>query len=99
MKEVLKKIIPDRLIKLYHSERKHSLKKLRNIPEDERVHFDSTTVNAGHFNVKYRGISAIKCPFDYVMYQMIISELKPDRPYGNNGGRNDTLHRYRKENR
>jgi cephalosporin hydroxylase len=26
----------------------------------------------------YRGIKAIKCPFDYVMYQMLIWELKPD---------------------
>lgn len=32
----------------------------------------------GHFKVTYRGVPMLKCPFDYVMYQMIISELKPD---------------------
>lgn len=32
----------------------------------------------GHFGVKYRGISYVKCPFDYVLYQMLIEETKPD---------------------
>lgn len=35
-------------------------------------------VYEGHFKVTYRGIPTLKCPFDYVMYQMILSELKPD---------------------
>jgi len=35
-------------------------------------------IYGGHFKVTYRGIPTLKCPFDYVMYQMIISELKPD---------------------
>ena len=78
MKELVKTFLPDGLINLYHSARKCILKKLKRVPEDERVHFDSTTVNAGHFHVTYRGISAIKCPFDYVIYQMIISKIKPD---------------------
>lgn len=78
MKESLKKFLPNRLIKLYHSAKKYLFKKLKNVPEDERVYFDSETVNSGHFNVTYRGISAIKCPFDYVLYQMIITGLKPD---------------------
>lgn len=32
----------------------------------------------GHFAVHYRGINYIKCPFDYVMYQMILEEVKPN---------------------
>lgn len=73
MKESIKKLLPNSLLKMYHSART-----LRFTPKDERVHFNSETINAGHFNVTYRGISAIKCPFDYVMYQMIISEIQPD---------------------
>lgn len=40
--------------------------------------FHLEDINKGHHNVTYRGISAIKCPFDYVIYQMIIFEIKPD---------------------
>lgn len=32
----------------------------------------------GHHQVTYKGVSAIKCPFDYLLYQMLIFELKPD---------------------
>ena len=32
----------------------------------------------GHFKVTYRGIETIKCPFDYIMYQMIVWKLQPD---------------------
>lgn len=32
----------------------------------------------GHHKTYYRGIKCVKCPFDYVMYQMIIEEIKPD---------------------
>ncbi len=35
-------------------------------------------IYSGHFNVTYRGIPALKCPFDYVIYQMLLSEIKPD---------------------
>jgi len=31
-----------------------------------------------HFKVTYRGIPTLKCPFDYVIYQMIVTSLKPD---------------------
>ena len=43
-----------------------------------KVKFNVNTLYEGHYNVTYRGIKAIKCPFDYVMYQMLIFELKPD---------------------
>jgi cephalosporin hydroxylase len=36
------------------------------------------SIEKGHHEVTYRGIPAVRCPFDYVMYQMIISEVKPD---------------------
>jgi len=47
------------------------------------------TVFDGHQRVTYRGIKAIKCPFDYVIYQMILFEIKPDLVIeigGNTGG-------------
>lgn len=40
--------------------------------------FNLDTVVKGHHNVTYRGIKMIKNPFDYVLYQMIIDEVKPD---------------------
>ncbi|MCZ4318517.1 CmcI family methyltransferase [Aequorivita viscosa] len=45
---------------------------------DEEVHFDVKSVDKGHHNVTYRGVKAVRCPFDYLIYQMIISEVKPD---------------------
>ena len=53
-------------------------KQLRFVSESERIYFDTNTVYSGHFNVTYKGIRSIRCPFDYVMYQMIIWEIKPD---------------------
>lgn len=32
----------------------------------------------GYHKVTYRGIKMIKNPFDYVLYQMILNEVKPD---------------------
>lgn len=32
----------------------------------------------GHHHITYRGVPCIKCPFDYVTYQMILEEIKPD---------------------
>lgn len=40
--------------------------------------YSLTGINEGHHNVSYRGIKCVKCPFDYVIYQMIINEIKPD---------------------
>ena len=44
----------------------------------ERVSFSVRSVIKGHYKVTYRGVPAQKCPFDYVMYQMIIHQVKPD---------------------
>jgi cephalosporin hydroxylase len=46
--------------------------------QDERVKFDVFSVCRGHHLITYRGIKAIRCPFDYVIYQQLICELKPD---------------------
>jgi cephalosporin hydroxylase len=74
MKNKLKKILPEKLFIMY----RFLKKQFRFVSEDERVYFDTNTVYSGHFQVTYRGVPAIRCPFDYVMYQMIISDLKPD---------------------
>lgn len=46
--------------------------------KDEVVNLSVKSIDKGHHHVSYRGVKAIRCPFDYVMYQMIISEVKPD---------------------
>lgn len=47
---------------------------------DKTVHtnFNVRSIYEGHQNITYKGVQAIRCPFDYVLYQMIISEIKPD---------------------
>ncbi|GAA0581979.1 CmcI family methyltransferase [Rhizomicrobium electricum] len=42
------------------------------------VSFDILSINRGHLSVTYRGVPALKCPFDYVLYQMLFMQLKPD---------------------
>ncbi|MDP2705009.1 MAG: CmcI family methyltransferase [Patescibacteria group bacterium] len=74
MKQLLKKLIPLKLLVVY----RFIKKQLRPVPEDEQVQFDALSIYNGHFNVTYKGIRTLKCPFDYVMYQMIITSLKPD---------------------
>lgn len=44
----------------------------------ERVSFNMKTIFDGVMRTTYRGIPALKCPFDYVLYQMIIYEVNPD---------------------
>lgn len=40
--------------------------------------FTLKNIDAGHHKVTYKGVKAIKCPFDYVIYQMIVMDIKPD---------------------
>lgn len=47
-------------------------------PKEEEVKISVQSIYEGHHLVTYKGIKAIRCPFDYVIYQMIICELKPD---------------------
>lgn len=52
--------------------------KLNITPSGEKVEFDYKTIDKGHHKVHYRGVLAQRSPFDYVIYQMIISEVEPD---------------------
>lgn len=52
--------------------------KIRRVPKDEEVKISVQSIYEGHHLVTYKGIKAIRCPFDYVIYQMIINEVKPD---------------------
>jgi len=45
---------------------------------DNRIDFNLQTICDGHHNVTYRGVKAIRSPFDYLLYQMLICEVKPD---------------------
>ncbi len=40
--------------------------------------FKLKEIDKGHHKVTYKGVSTLKCPFDYVLYQMLINEIKPD---------------------
>lgn len=51
---------------------------LRFSQSNERVKFSVKSIHTGHHYVTYRGVNALKCPFDYVIYQMVISKLSPD---------------------
>jgi cephalosporin hydroxylase len=42
------------------------------------ISFDLISIHRGHLQTTYRGIPTLKCPFDYVMYQMIIHKIQPD---------------------
>lgn len=43
-----------------------------------KKNFSLEGIDRGHHKVTYKGVPCIKCPFDYVLYQMIIEEVKPD---------------------
>ena len=45
---------------------------------DNEVNFNLNTICDGHHKVTYRDVKAIRCPFDYVLYQIVISKVKPD---------------------
>jgi cephalosporin hydroxylase len=52
--------------------------KIKKIDKEEKVDVSIQSISDGHHKVTYKGIKAIRCPFDYLMYQMIIWEVKPD---------------------
>jgi len=45
---------------------------------DNEIELNLQKIVDGHHKVTYRGIKMIKNPFDYLLYQMIINEVKPD---------------------
>lgn len=59
---------------VYLTERIFSAKPLETNPPE----FNLKSIHQGHHQVTYKGIRCLKCPFDYVMYQMILWETKPD---------------------
>lgn len=44
----------------------------------KHVDINLQSICDGHHNITYRGVPAIKAPFDYVLYQMLIFKIKPD---------------------
>lgn len=44
----------------------------------DSVKFDLKSIEVGHHKLLYKDIPIIKCPFDYIIYQMILWEVKPD---------------------
>jgi len=45
--------------------------------EMKNIYGDSRK-RTGHFGITYRGVNMVKCPFDYVLLQMLIHNIKPD---------------------
>jgi cephalosporin hydroxylase len=59
------------------------LKKIKKILQsfylkNKEVYFNINSIYLGHHQITYKGVETIKCPFDYVIYQMILNEIKPD---------------------
>ncbi|WP_158727916.1 MULTISPECIES: CmcI family methyltransferase [unclassified Flavobacterium] len=50
----------------------------KRIPKDEEIKISIQSISDGHHHVTYKGVKAIRCPFDYLIYQMIICEVEPD---------------------
>ncbi|RZK40096.1 MAG: cephalosporin hydroxylase [Pedobacter sp.] len=44
----------------------------------DTVKFDVKSIEQGHHRLKYKNVPMIKCPFDYIIYQMLIFDIKPD---------------------
>lgn len=53
------------------------IKKILRHPHKKHI-YTLDGIEKGHRKITYRGVPCIKCPFDYVMYQMVINEIKPD---------------------
>ncbi|WP_186299974.1 CmcI family methyltransferase [Algoriphagus algorifonticola] len=53
------------------------LKKIKKVFKKE-ISYSLKDIYNGHHNITYRGVLCIKCPFDYITYQMIINQVKPD---------------------
>ena len=44
----------------------------------DEVSFNVKSIELGHHKLFYKDVPIIKCPFDYIIYQMILWEIKPD---------------------
>lgn len=56
----------------------HPLKSDKGKNYTDLVKFNVKSIELGHHKLLYKDVPMIKCPFDYVMYQMILWEVKPD---------------------
>lgn len=54
-----------------------TMRRLR-ILKDKKINLSVKSIYKGHFSVTYRGVPALRCPFDFVIYQMIVSKIRPD---------------------
>ena len=43
-----------------------------------KVELSFQAIADGHHKVTYRGLTTIRSPFDYLIYQMILFEIEPD---------------------
>lgn len=55
-----------------------ALIKTSKINYTNKIKCDIKSIELGHHKLLYKDVPIIKCPFDYVIYQMIIFEVKPD---------------------
>ena len=44
----------------------------------DQIEFNILSIHQGHLRVRYKGIPTLKSPFDYVLYQMLFNEVRPD---------------------
>lgn len=74
MKKTLRKIL-DKILYIFGT-----IKNMINIfnIKNKNINFNVYSISEGHHKVTYKNVKAIKCPFDYVIYQMILFEVKPD---------------------
>ena len=78
MRNAIKSHVPQPLLNFYGDTKRALEKTFKHVPPDERVRYELIPIYKGHFNVTYRGITTLRMPFDYVMYQMILCKIQPD---------------------
>jgi cephalosporin hydroxylase len=78
IRESVKKFIPQEILNFYGNTKRMFMRMMRNVPPEEKVSFNLRSIYAGHFKVTYRHIPTLRMPFDYVLYQMILTDVRPD---------------------
>ena len=76
MRERIKKYTPRSILLLYGKTKQ--LIERQSMPRNERTKLSLRTLYNGQFKVTYRGVPMLRFPTDYVIYQMILSEVQPD---------------------
>jgi cephalosporin hydroxylase len=57
---------------------RHMFRKILGKTPDYAMDVSLRSIYLGQFKTTYRGVPAWRCPFDYVVYQMVLSEVRPD---------------------